>query len=341
MKSVVISVREPSNNGGAEIVWENIKKQGILFDNISLDSKNLPKRHKFIPNILHLKEIFASRWLLKEAIKINPQNIIYDKVFGWPKTKWGGMMICYNHGSYTLAGLTFKEKNKFIYLFYKYVLSYFERKSYENADKIVAVSESVRDEMVEYFKIPSEKIVVINNAVNLDKFKPMKNKKLLKKYGLPEDKKKIFFPGRPSFGKGFDIAEKVLEKLGDEYFMFALGKGSSELKNVKFMGKISNDEMPEIYNCADICLFPSRYEGNSVSVLESAACGTPLILSKVGEMKTNKKMQKYVCGSVEEYVKKIEKLDSKRDSVAWRSFSKSFSIIKQTKKLMELLKNEK
>ena len=342
MKKVsIVSVKRPSNAGGAEIVWENLKKQGMKFDNVSLDTADLPKRFRLIPNAFHLKEIFASKWLMKKALAKRTEVMIYDKIFGWLDIETDTKEICYNHGSYTIAGLTFKDKNYLIYLIYKYVLSYFERKSYENADKIIAVSESVKDEMVDYFGIPSRKIVVVDNAVDLKKFRPMKNKDTLKKkFGLPVNKKIIFFPGRASFGKGFDIAEKVLKELGDDYFMFVLGEGKSELDNVKFIGKISNDKMVEVYNCADLCLFPSRYEGGSISVLESAACGVPLVLSGVGLMKTEKGMKEFVCGSVDEYVSKVKNIDLDSSSRKWREFVKGFSIEKQVRELGGILGNE-
>lgn len=340
-KIVVVSVKKPSNEGGAEIVWENLKKRGFDFDNVSLEEDNLPKIYKKIPMVFHLKEIFSSRWLLKKAISKNPKKIIYDKIFGWPKIKIKSEKICYNHGSYTLAGLTFKKKNFFVYLFYKYIISYFEKKSYENANKIIAVSQSVKNEMINKFKISEEKIIIINNGIDLKKFKPLENKgKLRKKYCLPNDKKLIFFPGRASFGKGFDIAEKVLGKLGDHYFMFVLGYGKSKLKNIKFIGKIDNNMMPEAYNCADLCLFPSRYEGNSISVLESAACGIPLVLSKVGLMKTEKGMKEFVCKDVDNYVKRIKGLNIKKASKKWLNFSQNFSLEKQVYELNKIIKNE-
>lgn len=340
MKKIsVVSVKKPSNSGGAEIVWENFKKQGMNFENISLDNKDLPKFYKILPNVFHLKEIFTSKWLIKKAINNKSDIIIYDKIFGWPNIKTNAKKICYNHGSYTIAGLTFKKKSRFIYIFYKYILSYFEKKSYKNADKIIAVSDSVKNEMISYFGVSKKKIVVINNSVNLKLFKSMKNKKKLRmKYGLPQDKKIIFFPGRASYGKGFDIAENVLKKLDENYFMFVLGEGKSKIKNIKFIGKIDNEKMPEVYNAADICLFPSRYEGSSVSVLESAACGVPLVLSKVGEMKTNKKMQEFVSESIEEYVNKIKNINLGNASKKWIAFSKDFFLEHQLSELENFLK---
>jgi glycosyltransferase involved in cell wall biosynthesis len=341
-KIVVISVKKPSNFGGAEIVWQNLKKKGFDFENISLENNDLPKIYKKIPLAFHLKEIFASKELIKKALNKKPDVLIYDKIFGWPKTNSKVKKICYNHGSYTLAGLTFKKKNIFVYLFYKYILSYFEKKSYENADKIIAVSKSVKDEMINYFKINENKICVIDNAVDLKNFRPQNDKKRLReKYNLPLNKKILFFPGRASFGKGFDIAKKVLGKLGKEYFLLVLGEGKSKVENINFIGKIPNEKMSEIYNCADITFFPSRYEGSSVSVLESAACGTPLILSGVGLMKTNSTMKYFICDNIEEYIKKIKNIDIKSASKKWLNFSKNYSIDKQAKELNKLLKNEK
>lgn len=324
-----------------------MKKKGLNFDNLSLQSENLPFYLKVIPQIFHLKEIFSSKWLFKQSLKKKPNIIIYDKIFGWPKIKTNTKRICYNHGSYTLAGLTFKGKNCLVYLFYKHIIGYFEKRSYQNADKIIAVSKSVKNEMVDYFKISGKKIIVIDNGVDLNKFRPIKNKvNLRKKYGLPVNKRILLFPCRASFGKGFDVAENVLEKLDSEFFMIALGNGKPKLKNMKFIGKISNEKMPEVYNCADLTLFPSRYEGFGLGIIESAACGTPIILSKVGLIKTEKSMMEFECETVKEYVNKIKNLSSSTKKMVaakkkWRKFSKNFSIETQVKGVNNFLKNLK
>jgi glycosyltransferase involved in cell wall biosynthesis len=345
-KIVSITVNSPSNFGGAEIVWYNLKKAGLKFYNISSEENNSFFFYKVIPNTFHLKEIFSAKYLLKKALKKNPDLIIYDKIFGWPTINTSIKKICYNHGSYTLAGLTFKKKNYIIHLIYKHFLSYFEKKSYENADKIIAVSESVKNEMSDYFKIPGKKIVVIDNGVDLNKFRPIKNKvNLRRKYGLPVNKRILLFPGRPSFGKGFDLVEKIMENLTNDYLMIVLSEGKSKSKNIKFIGKKKNEEMPEIYSLADLTVFPSRYEGSSVSVLESAACGTPLVLSQVGLMKNQKKLNDFICENYRDYVSKIKFLldnetEYKKSKKAWLSLSKKFSLTKQIKKINKLIENE-
>jgi glycosyltransferase involved in cell wall biosynthesis len=342
MKITIITCDPPSAAGGSEIVWNNLKNY-FKFKSYSLKEESLPFFIKILPNHFHIKEIVASKKLMNLASRENSEFLIYDKIFGWPKIKTKAIKICYNHGSYTIAGLKFKKKNFFIYLFYKYVLSYFEKKSYENANKIIAVSESVKNEMIRYFKIPEKKIVVIDNGVDLNKFKPIKNKvNLRKKYGLPVNKRILFFPGRPSFGKGFDIAKNVIKRLGNSYLLLVLGDKKGGETNIRDIGKVDNNHISEIYNLADICLFPSRYEGNSLSVLESASCATPLILSNEGFMKDSLEMKEYLCSTPENYTKKIKKiLQNKRNlntaKKDWLKFSKRNSLDKQARELKNFL----
>ncbi len=344
-KIVVISVKKPSNAGGAEIVWQNLSNKGLKFSNISLDQKNLPFFYKNVTNLFHIKEIISSKWLLKEGLSLHPKILIYDKLFGWRKLNTSTRKICYNHGSYTMAGLKFKQKNLIVYIFYKYILGFCEKRSYKNSDKIIAVSESVKKDMIKYFRVSENKIKVINNGVDLNLFHPLKDKNILrKKYHLPEDKKIILFPGRPSYGKGFDIALEVIERLGSSYCLIVLGEGSVKNSNVHFLGKITNNKMPEIYNIADLSFFPSRYEGNSVSVLESAACGTPLILSNTGLMKSEPDMKEFTGSNLEDYVDKIKTVftnnNLKKISQRWLDFVKKFSLKKQLKEMEYFIENE-
>jgi len=50
---------------------------------------------------------------------------------------------------------------------------------------------------------------------------------------------------------------------------------------VKFVGKLSDEELAEFYNGADFFVFPSLYEGFGLTVLEAMACGVPVIASQI------------------------------------------------------------
>jgi glycosyltransferase involved in cell wall biosynthesis len=54
--------------------------------------------------------------------------------------------------------------------------------------------------------------------------------------------------------------------------------------HVHFMGFVPEDELPALYNGADLFVFPSLYEGFGLPVLEAMACGTPVITSNVSSL---------------------------------------------------------
>jgi glycosyltransferase involved in cell wall biosynthesis len=66
-----------------------------------------------------------------------------------------------------------------------------------------------------------------------------------------------------------------------EYLSY-IGWKESDLKGIIFTGFISHEDMPMLYNCADILLLPSFYEGCPSTLLEAMACGCAIIASQAG-----------------------------------------------------------
>jgi D-inositol-3-phosphate glycosyltransferase len=56
--------------------------------------------------------------------------------------------------------------------------------------------------------------------------------------------------------------------------------------SVSFLGLIAHDELPFFYSAADVCVVPSYHESFGLVVLESLACGTPVVATKVGGAET-------------------------------------------------------
>jgi len=109
----------------------------------------------------------------------------------------------------------------------------------------------------------------------------------------------ILFVGLLERIKGPDILIRsipILKKKYPNIRLYMAGKGSQEtiLKelsreldiedNVKFLGYISGEKKYSYYTSADICAVPSRYESFGIVILESMACGTPVIASNVGNI---------------------------------------------------------
>jgi len=159
------------------------------------------------------------------------------------------------------------------------------------ADKIIALTESEQKHLVS-LGIDSNKISVIPNGLDLKKFR-----------GLPDGYKKnhvILYVGRIDIRtKGLDTLIKavpsVLEVVQDAKFVFvgpdwgdmAFLKELAHTLNVEthviFVGStFDQEEKLRYYMTADVCVLPSNIESFAIVILESMACGTPVVATRVG-----------------------------------------------------------
>ncbi len=152
-------------------------------------------------------------------------------------------------------------------------------------DQIIAVSQNVRDFYIS-IGIPPEKIKVIYNGVDLEKFffHPMRGKG-----------KRVGFVGRLHPQKGIGdlvkVAERVCREIPEVEFLVC-GEGPEEnfLKGeVKRRGLEKNfvlmgyqEDMPSFYGRIDLLLLPSHREGFPNVVLESLASGRPVVATDTG-----------------------------------------------------------
>jgi glycosyltransferase involved in cell wall biosynthesis len=95
--------------------------------------------------------------------------------------------------------------------------------------------------------------------------------------------------GRLSEAKGYDDLIDCARRLGPEYQFHVAGDGSlrdwletEAPENVCFHGTISNGNVPDFLNGADIYFQPSKYEGLCMTVIEAMSCGLPVVASAVG-----------------------------------------------------------
>lgn len=181
--------------------------------------------------------------------------------------------------------------NKMAYMYAKVVIGIAVRK----ADVIFTVSENSKKDLMRFFKVREDKIVVTYNAV--DKKFIHKDKGsveyLLDKYGIPVGKKVIMYVGNLKPHKNLSRLLRAYSDMKDREnsCLVLVGKAfeSEDLtpeidalglgKDVIRTGIVVNEELVDFYNLADLFVFPSLYEGFGIPPLEAMACGTPVVCS--------------------------------------------------------------
>ena len=159
------------------------------------------------------------------------------------------------------------------------------RSSAERADKVIAVSECTKQDMINIWNINESKIEVIHHGVDKDK-KPISSTRLI-------EQPYIFFAGGAlGKNKNFEHLIEAFSIISDKYKDLRLVcSGTSfreneiqELKRLKIYDKTiqlyaSGTQMAQLYNDAEMCIVPSFYEGFGFPVLEAMVYDCPVILS--------------------------------------------------------------
>ncbi len=190
--------------------------------------------------------------------------------------------------------------NEKLMLRFNSLLRSYEKKLMKRSDALIAVSLYTKNELTELYDVDEEKIHVIYNGVDTEKFKPKRDKTGLRlKLGLEEEQKIILCVGRLYYRKGITILLKsipeVVQKFGDAKFVIS-GKGfkkneeslrklAHELKvekHVTFLGYVPDEKLPDLYAASDIFVLPALYENFPFAILEAQSTGLPVISTKVG-----------------------------------------------------------
>ena len=166
------------------------------------------------------------------------------------------------------------------------------------AHRIVVVSEALKDDLIRFEKISSDKIKVIPNGVNLDLFKPLPSETIQKKrfeLGLKKDDYVIGNIGRLALVKDQANLMQAFSLICDKIpqaKLIIVGDGplKSNLKlkveNLKLKDKVKllgeRKDIPELLNVFDLFVLPSKNEGISLSLLEAMATSKPIIATAVG-----------------------------------------------------------
>lgn len=172
------------------------------------------------------------------------------------------------------------------------------------ADRIIAISEATRRELLARFRIPPAKTVVIPLAAD-ERFRPLEEpalrRALRERYGLPEEY--LLFVGLLEPKKNLGALLQALALLRREgsvpaelqlLVVGATGWDTAGLPRkgrqlglegaVRFLGPVPESDLPGLYSLALGFVFPSLWEGFGLPVLEAMASGTPVVASRRGAL---------------------------------------------------------
>lgn len=189
-------------------------------------------------------------------------------------------------------------------------LEYIELKLYKSCDKVIAVTDAFKKNLLSR-GIDGNKIEVITNGSNMELFSLReKNKELLCKLGL-ENKFIVGYIGTHGMAHSLDFIVKSLNNIKDKdiHFLF-IGDGAMKktilniskelhLKNITFLNPIKKEEVPDYLSICDLSLAPLKKSDNFKTVIpskifEASAMSKPTLLGVEGQ--AQEIIEKYNAG---------------------------------------------
>jgi glycosyltransferase involved in cell wall biosynthesis len=170
------------------------------------------------------------------------------------------------------------------------------KRSCHAADVVVAISKSTKNDLLEFFHIPEEKIRVAYQSCDpifFNKSGPKELDKTRQKYSLPGEF--ILYLGSLVPRKNIHNLIHALGSMGKKNApcLILAGQGKKDYirqamhiarqnkieDNIRHLPGIPSSDLPCLYQAAQLFIYPSVYEGFGIPVLEALASGTPVITS--------------------------------------------------------------
>ncbi len=179
--------------------------------------------------------------------------------------------------------------------------TWIEKTAYNNADGVIAVSDSMKDAVCSLYGVPESRVGVIPNGVDVTVYRPTGNPGLLEKYGIDVDRPYILFVGRVTRQKGIIHLVNAIkyispgiqvvlcagkpdtEEIGKEMSLKVEEARATTGRHVVWIREwVSKQHLAVLYTHAAAFVCPSIYEPFGIINLEAMACGTPVVASAVG-----------------------------------------------------------
>lgn len=220
----------------------------------------------------------------------------------------------------------------------------------QKTSKIICVSNYIANQLKKYLNIPTEKFVVLRNAIDEEKFKKEYRtdeiKKIKEKYGINKDDKVLLFTGRIVPEKGVLELISAIEKVkNSKYKLIIVGSSLNQLdaktkyeelvekkyekikEKIVFTGFIKYEEIGIIYKIADLAIIPSIWNDPApLTIIESLVCGLPIITTE--------------SGGIPEYVNEECAIILKRDNNIVNNLTQSIDFLLENEEKLKSMQEE-
>lgn len=175
-------------------------------------------------------------------------------------------------------------------------------RSVRRAAHVLADSQATKDDLVELYGTPPDKITVLLSGIQADFGRvtdEVARKAVRQRYNIPEQPYLVSV-GTVQPRKNYARLVAALAALGpafaDVHLVIAGGRGWLDspifqavadyglAERVHFTGFVRDEDLPALYSAATCLAFPSLYEGFGFPVLEAMACGTPVLTSNISSL---------------------------------------------------------
>ncbi|MDQ3572627.1 MAG: glycosyltransferase family 4 protein [Actinomycetota bacterium] len=177
-----------------------------------------------------------------------------------------------------------------------------ERWITNRADRVIACSAYMREQIADIFAVDEARISVIPNGIDPDDLPASDEaelRRLRSEFAQP-DEKLVLLIGRLVYEKGFQLALEAMPRViaeasGTRFLVAGSGTHEEELRRQadelglldhgSFLGWIGDDVLHTLYRIADVCVVPSIYEPFGLVALEAMASGCPCIVADTGGLR--------------------------------------------------------